>query len=174
MMSAVALQARTAAALRRPLDWVDWVVARFVIAVMAVMVLTVSAQVLLRYGFNVSLDWAEEVSRLCFVWSVFLALPLGIKRGAHVGITLLTDALPSRVRLALFRLTSTLAIILMVVVAHQAVLLTRDQWDEPMSTLDYSVGLFILPVAIAAVHSIPHLLVGALGEKPATQELAIE
>ena len=173
-MSELAFDARAAAALRRPLELVDWLVARVVIAAMTVMVATVSAQVFLRYGMNLSLDWAEEASRLCFVWSVFLAIPLGIKRGAHVGISLLTDRLPIRVQRALFRFTSVLAVVLMVVIAREAVHLTLDQWDEPMSSFDYSVGFFMLPVAISAVHSIPHLLVGALGEKPIAQELPIE
>ena len=44
----------------------------------AVMVGVVSAQVALRYGLNRSIDWADEVGRLAFVWSIFLAIPLGV------------------------------------------------------------------------------------------------
>jgi TRAP-type C4-dicarboxylate transport system permease small subunit len=51
-----------------------WVIA----IVMAAMTLVVSVQVLLRYGFNSSLDWADDVGRLLFVASVFFAIPLGI------------------------------------------------------------------------------------------------
>ena len=40
----------------------------------AVMVGVVSAQVALRYLFNESIDWADEVSRLAFVCSIFLAI----------------------------------------------------------------------------------------------------
>jgi TRAP-type C4-dicarboxylate transport system permease small subunit len=39
------------------------------------MVAVVSAQVALRYGFNRSIDWADEVGRLAFVWAIFLAIP---------------------------------------------------------------------------------------------------
>ena len=48
------------------------------------MVLVVSAQVVIRYVFNDSLDWADEVSRIAFVWTIFLAIPLGIRDGTHV------------------------------------------------------------------------------------------
>jgi TRAP-type C4-dicarboxylate transport system permease small subunit len=108
----------------------------------------------LRYGLNESLDWADEVSRLAFVWAVFLAIPLGIKRGAHLSVVLLTDRLPAGPRS-------------MAVVAWQATILIRDQWDEPMSTLDISIGLFMMPVVIGAVHSELHLLAGIIAGIPA-------
>lgn len=146
----------------RFLDAVDWVIIRVVVISMTVMVMTVAAQVFLRYVLNLSIDWAEEVSRLSFVWSVFFAIPIAIKRGAHVGITLLTDRLPNPMRNVLFRAMNVLAVALMLVVAYEAAILTKDQWDEPMATLDVSVGLFMLPLFIGAAHSVFHLLHDAL------------
>lgn len=145
---------------------IDRIAAVLVILAMTGMVAIVTVQVVLRYGLNSSLDWAEETSRLLFVWSVFLAIPLGVGRGSHVGVELLTGFLPERRRVALFRLTSAAAILLMGVVGWQAGILARDQWDEPMTTLDISVGLFILPLVIGAAHSILHLVPGVLGERP--------
>lgn len=147
---------------RRGLNAIDWTTGALVVLAMAAMTTIVVVQVGLRYGLNQSLDWADEVSRLSFVWAVFLAIPLGIKRGAHVGIGLLTGLLPAGARRALFRLVSLLAMALMLVVAWQAAILARDQWDEPMSTLDVSVGVFMLPLVIGAVHSVAHLLVGVI------------
>ena len=143
---------------RRALSGLDWIAAIVVILAMAGMVAIISTQVFLRYGLNSSLDWAEEVSRLLFVWSVFLAIPLGMKRGAHVGINLLTGLLPTPAQNTLFRLMSAFAIVMMAVVAWEAEILTRDQWDEPMTTLDVSVGFFMLPLMIGAAHSILHLV----------------
>ena len=36
-----------------------------------IMVLLVILNVILRYAFNYSLFWSEEVATICFVWSVF-------------------------------------------------------------------------------------------------------
>ena len=105
---------------RGGLNAVDWVVGALVILAMAAMTTIVAVQVGLRYGLNESLDWADEVSRLAFVWSVFLAIPLGIKRGAHVSMELLTGWLSVGVRRGLFRLVSLLAVALMAVVAWKA------------------------------------------------------
>jgi len=172
-MSVAKPAARTGHA-RRALNLIDWIITVLVIMAMAAMVTIVAAQVGLRYVLNQSFDWADELSRLLFVWSIFLAIPLGIKRGAHVSIELLTEWLPDDVRQKLFRVVSLLAVVLMAVVAWQAGILTRDQWDEPMSTLDISVGLFMLPVLIGAIHSVLHLLVGVVDGRPAKVLPAIE
>lgn len=158
----------------RLLDVIDWAVARLVIASMTVMLIVVSGQVFFRYALNLSVDWAEEVSRLSFVWSVFLAVPLGVKRGAHVGIALLTDRLSAAVQDKLFRAMNVLAIVLMAIVAYEAVVLTVDQWDEPMSTLDVSVGLFMLPLAVGATHAVLHLVSGVFLGPPVKQAVVTE
>lgn len=159
---------------RGGLNAIDWTVGALVIAAMAAMTAVVAVQVGLRYGLNDSLDWADEVSRLAFVWAVFLAIPLGIKRGSHVGMELLTGWLPGGARRGLFRLVSLFAMVLMAVVAWQAAILVRNQWDEPMSTLDVSVGLFMLPLAIGAVHSVLHLLAGVVRGTPGNAVTAAE
>lgn len=158
----------------RGLDALDWIVAKVVIASMSIMVTVVAAQVFTRYALNLSLDWAEEISRLFFVWSIFFAIPLGVKRGAHVSIALLTDHLSTRTQDRLFRAMNLLAMLLMAIVAYEACVLTRDQWDEPMSTLDFSVGWFMLPLAVGAAHAFLHLLNGVLSGRPKRQELATE
>ena len=172
-MSAGRSASRAAGLVRGGLAAIDWAVGAIVIAAMAAMTTVVAVQVGLRYGLNQSLDWADEVSRLAFVWAVFLAIPLGIKRGAHVGIELLTAWLPDGARRGLFRLVSLLAMALMGVVAWEAAILVRNQWDEPMSTLDMSVGLFMLPLAIGAVHSVLHLFAGIVSE-PGKAVAAVE
>lgn len=159
---------------RHGLDAIDWASAKIVIASMTIMVVVVAAQVFARYALNLSLDWAEEISRLFFVWSIFFAIPLGVKRGAHVSVSLLTDRLSIPMQDKLYRAMNLLAMLLMGVVAYEAYILTRDQWDEPMSTLDFSIGWFMLPLCIGSVHSFLHLLNGVFAGRPKRQELATE
>lgn len=140
------------------LEFLDGIVAKAIVIIMGVMVAIVSAQVALRYGLNDSIDWADEISRLCFVWSIFLAIPLGIKRGAHIGIELLTMHLPARVQGGLYRAMAVLSAVLMGLIAVEAFVLTRDQWDELMPTVNASAAWFMVPVWFGAGHSILHLL----------------
>ena len=147
-----------AAAASRALAWLDQAARVTIVATLSGMVVVVSAQVVLRYGFNTSLDWGEDIARMLFVWSIFLAVPLGVHSGAHIGIELLVRRLPDPAQLWLTRLTAALACALMAVVARQAGVLVLDQWDENLPTLEVSAALFMVPVCIGAAHSVLHLL----------------
>ncbi|GGO86127.1 hypothetical protein GCM10011348_36250 [Marinobacterium nitratireducens] len=125
---------------------------------MTLMTGLVTAQVVLRYFFGDSIDWADEMSRLAFVWSIFLALPHGIKRGIHVGIDILINRFGSRVREGLMRLMLALSAALMLIVMWQATLVARDAWSEMMPTVELSVSAFYIAVILSMAHAFAHLL----------------
>jgi len=154
---------------------VDRLVGGVIIAAMAAMVIVVSLQVLLRYVFNTSLDWAEDVARLLFVWSIFLAIPLGVKQGSHIAIELFTVHLAPAARRRLFRAMALGCGALMAVVCYQSTLLTVQQWDEFMPTLNVTAALFMVPVALGAAHSALHfVLLAVAGAPPAAARKALE
>ena len=152
------MTAKAAAAGLAALDAVDraafWVLA----VVMGAMVALVSIQVLLRYAFQSSIDWADDVSRLLFVASIFIAVPLAVKEGAHIGIDALVEKLPPLWQRWLARFAAAVTIVLMVVVCYQAAVLVVDQWDENLPTIDISSALFLVPVCWGAFHSALHLV----------------
>jgi TRAP-type transport system small permease protein len=151
----------------RLLHAADRVLTGVLLAAVAVMVVVVSAQVALRYGFNKSFDWADEIGRLAFVWSIFLAIPLGVRDGAHIGIDILVDKLPAAGQSVLRRVGSAIAAAMMFAIFWAAVRTCREQWDELMSTVDWSVGWFIVPVAAGALFSGLHLVhLAVSGQRP--------
>ena len=139
------------------LDGLDRVAGVTIIVAMVVMVGVVSAQVFLRYALNSSFGWADEVSRLTFVWSIFLAIPLGVRAGAHIGIEILVTRLAPAARSALARAVALVGCGLMLIVGYESVVITIDQWDEKMASLELSAALFIVAVAIGALHAALHL-----------------
>lgn len=142
----------------RVLGWLDQAVTGLLLAAVTVMVAVVSAQVGLRYGFNRSIDWADEVGRLAFVWAIFLAIPLGVRQGAHIGIDIVIDKMPLPLGRVFRRAAAALSAGLMFVVAWASFGVAREQWDELMATVDWSVGWFIVPVGIGALLSALHLM----------------
>jgi TRAP-type C4-dicarboxylate transport system permease small subunit len=129
-----------------------------IVVLLSAMVAVVSAQVFLRYAFNSSLGWADEISRLTFVWTIFLAIPLGIKAGVHIGMEILTQRLPLSLQDSLARLMAAAGAGLMLLVAWQSALLATDQWDELMASADASASWFIVPLVLGCAHSALHLL----------------
>lgn len=151
---------------KRGLDGLDAIARTAIAAAFAGMVLVVAAQVVLRYAFNSSIDWAEDVARLMFVWTMFLAIPLGVRGGVHIGVNLLVQRLPSVAQAVLARLTAGASLALMAVVAWGVARLLPEQWDELLPTVDLSVGWLLLPVGLGAVHSALHLATIVVGGPP--------
>lgn len=129
-----------------------------VILCTAAMVLVVAAQVVMRYAFNGSFDWAEEVSRIAFVWTIFLAIPLGIRDGTHVGIELLVERFPRSVRRMLARFMAGLSALMMIVVFWTSVVVAGLTWSERLGALDMTSSVFFLPVILGALHAALHLV----------------
>lgn len=124
----------------------------------AAMVAVVSAQVVMRYVFNGSFDWADEASRIAFVWTMFLAIPLGIRDGTHVGIDLLVERFPIPVRRTLARAMSALAALMMLVVLWTSVIVAAQTWSERLGAIDMTSSVFFFPVIICAAHGALHLI----------------
>ena len=63
-------------------------------ALLAVMVVLVFSNVVMRYAFNSGINVAEELSRWLFVWLTFLGAIVAIKEHAHLGTDMLVSRLP--------------------------------------------------------------------------------
>ncbi|HKJ95581.1 MAG TPA: TRAP transporter small permease [Gammaproteobacteria bacterium] len=69
--------------------------------------LLVFVEVVMRFGFGMAIDWAEEGSLLLAGWFVLFGASHGIKTGSHIGVDFVVRAMPSRVR----RAVSALAVL---------------------------------------------------------------
>jgi len=56
---------------------------------LSAMSLIIAFQVLMRYGFDASLSWSEEISRYLFIWLIYIGISYGVKKQAHVAVTAL-------------------------------------------------------------------------------------
>lgn len=133
-----------------------------IVVTMGGMATLVAAQVFQRYALNSSIDAADELSRLFFVWSMFLALPHGVPRGVHVGIDVFTRLFPLRSQQILQRICAVAGLVLMTVVFFSTIGATADKWGELMPTLPLTAAMYYIPVLICAAHSSIHLAIIAI------------
>lgn len=151
------------ALVRRGVLAVDAMSRWVIVGCMAVMTALVAAQVFQRYVLNSSIDSADELSRLFFVWSIFLAIPHGLRRGVHVGIDIVLKLFPHRGQDALNRVSAIAGLGLMAVVFVTTWQATADKWGELMPTLPVTAALYYVPVLISAAHAALHLALLAIG-----------
>lgn len=65
----------------------------FVVLLFVAMLAIGFVQIVNRYFVGVSISWSEEFQRFAHIWLVFLAVGIGYRRGAHIGLDLLQNAL---------------------------------------------------------------------------------
>lgn len=64
-------------------------------AMLAIMVVLVFGNVVLRYAFNSGITVSEEVSRWLFVWMTFIGAIVALKEHGHLGTDMLVSRLPA-------------------------------------------------------------------------------
>lgn len=112
-------------------------------ACLAVMACSVFLNVVLRYGFGSGIAASEELSRLLFVWMVFLGAAAAYPAGEHMAFTSLVGLL--RRRPAAFK-AATLLIRLLVLLA--CVLLGRGAWQQVVVGMDSHSVVLKAPAAL--------------------------
>ena len=91
--------------LEKPVQFIRFVFALIekVLEMMAMVMLTAMAviicyQVVLRFGFNRSPSWTEEVAIVLMIWFGILSIPIGVKYKLHIGIEFIFDKFPANVQ----------------------------------------------------------------------------
>lgn len=83
----------------------------FLSLLMVSMTLLVFAEVVLRFGFNTGIHWAQEVTLLIAAWFVLYGASYGVKVGAHIGVDVFVKLLPSPIHRFLTLLAIVLALV---------------------------------------------------------------
>lgn len=81
------------------------------VACLAIMGVLVFGNVVMRYVFNSGIAISEELSRLLFVWLIFLGAIVASAQRSHIGYDSLAKAASRRVRKVLALLTGALMLI---------------------------------------------------------------
>ena len=70
----------------------------FLFVILTAMVAIIFIQVVMRYVFNNSLSWSEELARYMYVWVTWVGVSYSVRNGSHLRITMLRDRLPLKGR----------------------------------------------------------------------------
>ena len=82
--------------LERTARWITRGFELLIVACLAIMGLLVFGNVVLRYAFNTGIAVSEELSRLLFVWLIFMGAVLASAQRIHIGFDTLLHAVGPR------------------------------------------------------------------------------
>lgn len=80
--------------LQKIIDGVFRLLETVMVICIALMLVMVFGNVVLRIFFNTGVDLSEELPRFAFVWMTFIGAIVGMRKHAHLGVDVITQLLP--------------------------------------------------------------------------------
>lgn len=93
------------------------------ILLVAILTASVFLQVLIRFVFKYPLPWTEEVSRIAFVYSIFVGATIAVREKTHLNIDVILILLPKGMARAITVLGSLLIAIFLGFVTWEGIVL---------------------------------------------------
>jgi len=121
-----------------------------IIMIIAIMVVAVLAQVFSRYALNFSLNWSEELARICMICLVFLGTAVLTRRNEHLSVTTIIDLFPQRVFHLCIGGAQLVGIICTTYLAQGAWSALNREWAQLTPALQLPFG-FIYSVIFVAI-----------------------
>ena len=138
---------------------------------LAVMVVLVFGNVVLRYVFNSGITISEELSRWLMVWLTFLGAIVALREHAHLGVDTLVRALPASGKRICFVLSYSLMLFadwLLLSGSWKQIIITAGD-RAPATNLSvgifYGAGLvFGISAGVILIYDLFRVLTGAASE----------
>ena len=136
---------------------------------LAIMVVLVFGNVVLRYAFNSGITVSDEISRWLFVWLTFLGALVGMKEHGHLGVDSLVSRLPPFGKKFCLLASQVLILGVLWLLFSGSLEQTKINIDvqDPASGISmayfYGVGLiFSVTAALIVLHDMYRVLAGKL------------
>lgn len=108
---------------------------------MILLVIIGGAQVFSRYILNYSLTWSEELSRYILVWLVFMAIGVGLRRKAHIGMNVIVAGCPAGIQRWFELFSCIVAIVFGAVIAFYSYQLVQAAMFQTTAALGIPIRL---------------------------------
>lgn len=142
------------------------------VASLAVMVVLVFTNVVLRYAFNSGISVSDELSRWLFVWLTFLGAIVALNEGAHLGTDSVVSRLPLRGKQASLLVGHLLMLFVCWLLFKGALDQVKINWDSTSAAMEVSMAIFYgcgmvfaVSGAVILMHNLWRLLSGQLSEQ---------
>jgi TRAP-type C4-dicarboxylate transport system permease small subunit len=131
----------------------------FLIALgLAIMVVLVFGNVVLRYGFNSGITVSEELSRWLFIWGTFLGAIVALREHGHLGVDMVVGRLPAWGKKICLLLGHAIMIFILVLLFKGSLEQAKINWDVTAPTTGWSMAIVYSVGCVFSVLAIPLML----------------
>jgi len=129
------------------------------IACLAIMTVAILTNVFFRYVLNTPLSWPPELARFMMVAVTLFASSLAMRKGAHVGVSLVVMRLPVRLQAAVYTINSLLIAGFLLILLWYGWKLAFDEGPKQTApSLGISMMFAFIPLPIGAAMMIVQLV----------------
>ena len=144
-------------------DWTDSLIRAVTVVTAGSFTLLVFISVLTRYVFATPIMSSQEISKLLFVWSAFLAATIAYKRHSHIRFEFLNRMLgPKGLALTDF-LFYGVSFVFFLVILVKSIEFTGIVWPTFLPVLNMSQGWLYMAVVVSSVVFLIHTVSLFLG-----------
>lgn len=118
---------------------------------LAVMVVLVFGNVVLRYGFNSGITVSEEVSRWLFIWMTFLGAVVAMHEHGHLGVDMVVQKMPPIGKKACLAISQLTMLFITGLLFKGSVVQAKINWDNAAPATGASMAIVYLSCTVFAV-----------------------
>ncbi len=130
--------------------------------------------VFFRYVLNDSLSWSEELARYCLIWMSWFGASLALRRGGHIAVEFVIDALPPKARKIAVLGGELLTLFFLLVVLWYGIKATGNVSRQSTIALGISMAGPYASVPVGAALLIYNLLVIMVSSKARLEKGAVD
>lgn len=131
---------------------------------LSITVLVVIVNVILRYFFNTSLSWAEEVSTSSFIWAIFIGSAAAYKHKKHIGIDLLKKILPHSAAIIVDLLVNLFMMIISGFITYLSIVFILNTKGKTTAVLEISANYINAALVVAFAFITYYSLIFAISD----------
>lgn len=133
--------------------WLGWIEEFIVVITLVSMSVIAFLNVLTRNFLDLSLAFTEEITINLFVFLTFVGAAIGVRRGAHLGFSLIIERVPLPIRRSLVVLIGFISLALFLFIAYYGIDMIQFQIDINAKTpaLGWPKWLFSLSIPIGSL-----------------------
>lgn len=122
-----------------------------VVTLFALVVLVVSAQVFSRFVINLSIRWADELSRFAFVWLVYIGGAVTIRDGRNVCFDLILDSFKGKKWKIMFTLVTAVSMLFLILMTYFGVLVCKVEMTEASPIMHWPMSVVCAAIPMGGV-----------------------
>lgn len=144
--------------INRANDFVIQGIGYICILFLATMTAVVILGVFFRYVLNFPLSWPEEMSRYLMIWIAFLAASIPLRKGEHVAMQVVIQALPVALRKIIKVLLDLMILVFLVVLTKEGLALAFFAAPQTSPALGFSMLWVYLAAPVGGILMILQML----------------